>query len=94
MTTRAKIRHGSAHDRPPATIWLWIAVEWWFLGLVAYHLVLEHRAHLQGAVPYVLLVVTLLAVYVLTRNVRRRFPTARKNCASAEAHVRQPTKSP
>lgn len=61
----------SVDDRLPAGTWLWIAVEWWFLGLVAYHLILEHRAHLQGVLPYVLLVVTLPIVYVVVRRRRR-----------------------
>lgn len=56
-----------SNNRPPPSMWLWIAIEWWFLGLVAYHLIMEHRVHLQGVLPYVLLALTLPVVYVLVR---------------------------
>lgn len=61
-------------NRLPRSMWLWIAIEWWFLGLIAYHLFLEHRAHVQGALPYVLLVLTLPVVYVLARKRREHAP--------------------
>jgi hypothetical protein len=69
--TRAKKESPVPDHQPSPIMWLWIAIEWWFLGLVAYHLILEHRAHLQGALPYVLLVITLPIVYVLVRARRR-----------------------
>lgn len=61
----------SADGRLPAGSWLWIAVEWWFLGLVAYHLILEHRAHLHGAIPYILVIITMPIVFVLVLRRRR-----------------------
>lgn len=60
----------SRHSLPPSS-WLWIAVEWWFLGLVAYHLILEHRAHVFGALPYVIALATLLVIYLVFRHRHR-----------------------
>jgi hypothetical protein len=75
MSTDQSVR--ARHPLPPST-WLWIALEWWFLGLVAYHLILEHRAHLYGALPYVLAVAALPAIsfiaYLLARWRHRSRP--------------------
>ena len=61
---------------PPVRTWPWIALMWWFLGLVAYHLLLEHRAHAMGAVPYVLVIATVALVYVWSRRVRKQLPSS------------------
>lgn len=59
-------------NKLPWTVWPWIALEWWFLGLIAYHLILEHRVHALGALPYGLVLATLLFMYLLFRRQRKR----------------------
>jgi len=63
-----------AETGPPVRTWPWIALMWWFLGLVGYHLFLEHRAHAMGALPYVLVIATVLLVYLWTRRLRKHAP--------------------
>ena len=65
-------------NTPTAGMWLAIALEWSFLALLAYHLFLQHRAHVMGALPYVLVLVLLLAqVPAVILVARRRHKHAR-----------------
>lgn len=61
-------------EKPPTTnLLLWILVPWWFLGLVVYHLILEHQGHLYRALPYLLVVGSVLPfVYLFVRRRRSR----------------------
>ena len=52
-------------------MWAAIALEWWFLGMVAYYLILQHRVHVQGALPYVLVLATLPLVVAFARYRRK-----------------------
>jgi len=71
---RAVIRRAldPAH-RPSGKLLLWMIPVWSFFLLLAYHLVLEHRLHVYGALPYVVVLVlgTVPAVYLLFRRHRR-----------------------
>lgn len=58
--------------RPTPGMWAAVALEWWFLALLAYHLILEHRVHLQGALPYILVLATVPIVIVFARYQRKR----------------------
>ena len=76
MTTKPT-SHPTPSELLPGTLLLW-----WFLGLAAYHLFLEHRAHVFGAWPYAIaagaLVLGLLASRRAARRTRRRTSSQRE----------------
>jgi hypothetical protein len=77
---------GAASDEShpsPERDWPWLFVMWWFLALVAYHLILEHRAHVLGALPYFVAVATLVGYLLLVRH--RRATTATGHDLSHES---------
>ena len=66
---------GAASDETPPSFerdWPWLLLMWWFFGLLAYHLFLEHRAHVLGVWPYLVALVLLAAIFVAFRHGRVR----------------------
>ncbi len=56
----------------PSELLPWSLLLWWFLGLAAYHLFLEHRAHVFGALPYVIAAGVLVLGLLGSRYAARR----------------------
>lgn len=53
----------------PRYFWFWIGLEWSFLAVLAYHLILEH---VPVALPYVLAVIALALAYIGASALLRR----------------------
>lgn len=81
MTTVPELRSHRCCHRPrcaptdrhpsPDRDWPWLLLEWWFLALIADHLLLEHRAHVFGGLPFAAVATILVLVYLLLRRASR-----------------------
>lgn len=73
------------HALTPA-LWLAISIPWWFLGILAYHLVVEYRGYV--AVP---LLVAAAVVLVIVAHARRHAPMMTSRSALSSANLTSST---